>query len=275
MPIAFTRTKLHPGVRREEYEQWIADFVYPQVERIRSVLSYRIYSMRDLDADREDAGPYDYVEVIRVSSLDAYRDEVKHNPAAMAIARELAKWVEVLDALSGESVAPGFDRPASAPLSESAAPVGTTTLTWHAVQHIVDASVYECPEIPDVIISGGRSNGIALFDVGARPEVATMAVVFFSDSLKDSGVHRLYTAYRFEDTSGFVTLSDGTATASAERRAVSLAGNLKFVRGTGRFTGITGEGTYKGHRLASAQDADAYFECSAVYTISSTNSTRT
>src|SRR5947209_13647719 len=96
MPTAFFRTRLKPHVTREDYRKWVVDFVYPRVERIQSVVSHRIYHM-DETVPPSGKVPYDNIEVIRFTNWDDYSADLKNNPAAVEIGKQMSKYVELLD----------------------------------------------------------------------------------------------------------------------------------------------------------------------------------
>jgi REDY-like protein HapK len=68
----FFLNRLHEGTDRAEYEAWIRRVDYP-VARAQDAI--RSYTVTRIDGTLTDEGesPYEYLEVIEISDLDAYR----------------------------------------------------------------------------------------------------------------------------------------------------------------------------------------------------------
>lgn len=106
MTTVFWMSRLKEGVQRDIYEGWLKEFDYVYSRRLNSVLSYRAHRIEG--AFLEGQKPYDYLEVIEVTSLEDYRRELEQNPAARAIAAEWGDYLEVADSLYGEFIPPGM-----------------------------------------------------------------------------------------------------------------------------------------------------------------------
>jgi hypothetical protein len=260
MPTAFFRTKLKQGVTREAYRQWVADFVYPHVEKIQSVISHRIYH---LDETIPPSGklPYDNIEVIKFTNWDDYVSDLQHNPAAAAIAEQMSKYVKVLDSVYGKSIPPGVTH------SEVDTPEpGAKTLKCRTGQHVLKVDFYPIPSTPQGHLMGaGQSAGLAFFESG---EVANLAMAFTVDFPDGrGGTHALYTEFSFEDGSSFVILELGTTTPGADgKTALFDSTSISFVEGSGRFAGIRGGGVMTGKRFAPlGVNADTYLDYTLTY----------
>ena len=68
----FFLNRLHEGADREEYEAWIRRVDYPVARAQDAIRSYTVTRI-DGTLAGEGESPYDYLEVIEISDLDAYR----------------------------------------------------------------------------------------------------------------------------------------------------------------------------------------------------------
>lgn len=109
MSTVFWMSRLKPGVTAADYEKWVREFDYVKAKALSSILSYRVYHLRDsfLEDGRK---PFDYLEVIEVTDLDTYRHQLAEHPAAQAIAEAWGNYVELVHSLSGEFIPPGVSR---------------------------------------------------------------------------------------------------------------------------------------------------------------------
>ena len=108
MPTVFWMSRLKPGVRREDYERWLREFDYVRARELKSIVSYRAYRIEG--AFLEGEKPYDYLEVIEVTDLEAYRRELNEHPAARAIAAQWGDYLDLVGSLHGECIPPGMSR---------------------------------------------------------------------------------------------------------------------------------------------------------------------
>jgi hypothetical protein len=79
--------RLHEGIDREEYERWVREVDLPTARAIPSVRSYDVVRLDG--ALRDNDVPYDYIELLEVSELDAYRRELEQIPERAAFS---AAW---------------------------------------------------------------------------------------------------------------------------------------------------------------------------------------
>jgi hypothetical protein len=247
MPTTFFRTKLKPKVSRADYNKWVADFVYPHVQKIPSVLEHHIYPISG-PAVGKGAAPYDNIEVITVSDVNAYHKDLQTNPAAAAIGAAMPKYVDVLDSAIGDAIAPGFVRAAAT--KEPAK--YKHKMKCRTGQHVNSAQVFPVPSNPPIhTVGSGQGAGLAFFENGDVAALTTGFNVDFPDG--KSGTHALYTQFAFEDGSQFVILEVGTQTSPDGKTADFLATSITFIEGSGagRFAGITGGGTMTGKRYGS------------------------
>jgi hypothetical protein len=107
MPLACFTYKLNSAVTPQAYEAWVADFDYPHVTQIPSVLSQRIYRMRVFVG-----GPksYDYLEIIEFTNLAQYLNDLQNNPAAQEIKAQVFNFVSIVNNAFGDFIPPGVTR---------------------------------------------------------------------------------------------------------------------------------------------------------------------
>lgn len=95
MRVFFFNT-LAAGVGTEDYERWVLECDYPTARSIPSIQSYEVIH---LDASLQNGPvPFDYVEVVEITSIDAYQADLASLPGREAFIGELRSFI-------GESVA--------------------------------------------------------------------------------------------------------------------------------------------------------------------------
>ena len=273
MPTAFFRTKLRPGVTKEDYYAWVSQFVYDRVQQIPSVVGHHIYPM-DGTVLASDPPSYDNIEVISSSSLEEYYYDLQNNPAAADIAQEMNKYVEVLDSVYGSPIPPGIPaaggtephRPGPGKSPKRRTP--QVTLKCRTGQHVIKMAFANVPTTPPGHIMGaGESAGLAFFQDGSVANLSMGFTVDFVDG--KNGTHVLYTKFSFEDGSYFTIVEPGSTTASADGQTATFKSfSIAFVEGSGRFAGIEGHGTMTGTRFAPlGVDADTTLDYVLSYTL--------
>jgi REDY-like protein HapK len=96
MPVVFFLNKLRDGITGENYESWVRDVDYPTARALKTIKSYVVArTATTLDGA---PSPYDYVERVEVTDIDAYRAELAGAPG---MENFFAEW----SARVGESVA--------------------------------------------------------------------------------------------------------------------------------------------------------------------------
>jgi REDY-like protein HapK len=68
----FVFNRLHEGADPDEYEAWIRRVDYPVARAQGAITSYTVTRI-DGTLSGEGESPYDYVEVIEITDLEAYR----------------------------------------------------------------------------------------------------------------------------------------------------------------------------------------------------------
>ena len=105
MATVFWMSRLKSGVAANDYETWVQDFDYAKARELPSLRSYQTYRIQAPFLEAESV-PFDYLEVIEVTDLEAYRRELSEHPAAQAIAQEWGDYVELVYSLSGTLIPP-------------------------------------------------------------------------------------------------------------------------------------------------------------------------
>ncbi len=95
MPVVFFLNKLRPDVRGEDYERWVREVDYPTARALSTITSY-VVARTEATLEGQPS-PYDYVERVEITDLDAYRRELA-DPSMADFSRQ---W----SALVGESLA--------------------------------------------------------------------------------------------------------------------------------------------------------------------------
>lgn len=94
--------RLHDGVTPADYEQWVRDVDYPFARGLESVRDYRVIRLHGtLDGDRP---PYDYVEVVEITDVEAYQAETSGGAAMAAFVRDWSSFVGNSIAVFGEEI---------------------------------------------------------------------------------------------------------------------------------------------------------------------------
>ena len=69
---AFFLNKLRDGVDPREYERFVREVDYPFASRVPTIRSYVVTRLDGL-LEGEGKPPYDYLEVVEITEVDAYR----------------------------------------------------------------------------------------------------------------------------------------------------------------------------------------------------------
>jgi len=93
VPTVFWFSTLKPDVRPEDYEHWARTVDYVQAKKIPSILSYRIYRLHGTYTDTATLS-YDYLEIVEVTSIEAYRKDISQHPAAQVIIAEIGNYID-------------------------------------------------------------------------------------------------------------------------------------------------------------------------------------
>jgi hypothetical protein len=144
----------------------------------------------------------------------------------------------------------------------------TYTMKCRETGHTAKVNVIEVDDVPGHIIGVGEFPGMWSCDDGS---VATTSTKDMFDYIKGSGKIHGYNVATFEDGSTLCIRYQGTATPEANGKTSRWEATCEFSKGTGRFEGIQGGGSFTGKRLASTPGAGAqyYVDYDLTYTLPS------
>lgn len=95
----FFLNRLREGVDPAHYERWVREVDYPLARRLPTIRSYFVTRLDGL-LDKDGEPPYDYLEVVEITALEAYRRDLSPGSSA-----ELERFVEAWSSFVGESLA--------------------------------------------------------------------------------------------------------------------------------------------------------------------------
>jgi hypothetical protein len=98
----FFLNRLREGADRAAYEAWIREVDYPVARRQDAILSYEVTRLAGT-LDGTSPAPYDYLEVLEVTDLDAYR-ALGQKPEFEQLLAEWSEFVAEAVVVHGEVV---------------------------------------------------------------------------------------------------------------------------------------------------------------------------
>jgi hypothetical protein len=98
----FFLNRLHEGADREEYEAWIRRVDYPVARAQGAITSYTVTRVGGTLSGEGDS-PYDYLEVIEITDLEAYR-ALGSLPEFEELLREWSQYVAEAVMIHGEVI---------------------------------------------------------------------------------------------------------------------------------------------------------------------------
>lgn len=98
----FFLARLRPGVTPEEYEAWVERVDYPRVRTISAILEYRV--MRITAGLEGEKPPFDYIERVVVTDVEAYQHERKSRADRPQFIEEIGRLIEPAHAFVTEVV---------------------------------------------------------------------------------------------------------------------------------------------------------------------------
>jgi hypothetical protein len=141
------------------------------------------------------------------------------------------------------------------------------TMKARQTQHTTKAHIIEVGDVPGHILAAYEAAGLVFIENG---EVATLSSRGMIDYTQGSGTAQGYNLHTYEDGSTTWSKWRGTATAAPGGKT-STEGTWEYVKGTGRFEGIQGAGTFIARRLAPVRGAgdQNYADITGTYTLPS------
>jgi hypothetical protein len=95
----FFFNRLHEGVAGEDYERWVREVDYPKARSIPAIVSYEVVKV---DGPLRDAGvPYDYIEVVEITDVDAYRADLADLPGREEFVAQIRSFIGPANAVVG------------------------------------------------------------------------------------------------------------------------------------------------------------------------------
>jgi len=98
----FFLNRLHEGADRDEYEAWIRRVDYPVARAQGAITSYTVTRI-DGTLSGEGASPYDYLEVIEITDLEAYR-ALGELPEFQQLLKEWSQFVAEAEMIHGDVI---------------------------------------------------------------------------------------------------------------------------------------------------------------------------
>jgi hypothetical protein len=98
----FFLNRLHEGADPEEYEGWIRRVDYPVARAQGAIRSYTVTRIEGT-LSGGGASPYDYLEVIEITDLDAYR-ALGELPEFQQLLQEWSQYVAEAEMIHGDVI---------------------------------------------------------------------------------------------------------------------------------------------------------------------------
>ncbi len=149
-----------------------------------------------------------------------------------------------------------------------APPAGAETAKGRSVYHFVKIERVEVGDVPGHVVGLAEHRGLMSLETG---EVATHIGRLTFDYTNGSGAFHGNNLLTFEDGSSKIFKAQGKTT--AQPSGVSkFEASYAYVKGTGRFEGIEGTGSFTGKRIAPlipGASAECYLDFTETYTLPS------
>jgi hypothetical protein len=142
------------------------------------------------------------------------------------------------------------------------------TAKGRSVYHFVKIERIEVGDVPGHVIGVAEHRGLMSLDTG---EVATHISRLTLDYTNGSGTFQGYNSVSFDDGSTKIFKAQGRTTAQTGGVSTFEA-TYTYLKGTGRFEGIQGTGSFTGKRIApltAGASADCYLDFTETYTLPS------
>jgi len=135
------------------------------------------------------------------------------------------------------------------------------TVKGRLVSHVTKEESIEVGDVPGHVLGVVEYKGLVFFENG---EVATISEVETFEATKGSFTFQIYSTLAFEDGSTQIMKGHGTSTPQ-EGKPELAKGTCSYIRGTGRFEGIKGSGSWSGKWFESI--ATYYGDFTWIYTL--------
>jgi len=144
----------------------------------------------------------------------------------------------------------------------------TYTMKCRESGHFPKMHIIEVGDVAGHILGVSEAAGVRSCDDGS---VATNSHKIAFELTKGSGISHGYFLHTFEDGSTLWEKYQNTITPSPDGKTGRYEATFEYMRGTGRFEGIQGGGTFTGKRLAPTPGAAAQYliDITGTYTLPS------
>ena len=86
-----------------EFENWVKNTDYVTAPKLKSLISFSVFKNSDVNETS-----FDYFEVIRVSSLEAFEEDMKTEEFESLVA-SFTKMAKVIEEIKGDFLEPGYN----------------------------------------------------------------------------------------------------------------------------------------------------------------------
>ena len=133
------------------------------------------------------------------------------------------------------------------------------------VYSIFKAEAAKVGDVPGHVVGVAEGSGL---NFPEKDEPAAYSVQFMFDYVNGSGLHSGYCMTTWKDGSTTVVKVEGTTMATQGGKISLFEGTYTYVKGTGRYAGINGGGSYTGKRVTPlAAGAFCYSDATETYTL--------
>jgi hypothetical protein len=91
MTTVYWLVKLRPGVSADAYQRFVQTVDYPEIPNIASIRSYRSNRVAGSLPEGKEL-PFDFIDVVEVTDLEAYLRDLKEHPAVARVHRSRRTW---------------------------------------------------------------------------------------------------------------------------------------------------------------------------------------
>lgn len=148
-------------------------------------------------------------------------------------------------------------------------PILAETVKFRVINYISKVEIIPIEDVEGHMVGVYQRRGLALFDDGG---VATETSCASFDGIKGKGTFQGYSKLTYEDGSTTVSKYQGRMWRIQDGKIRLEEGSGEYVRGTGRFKGITGTLTWTGKRFtpySKEVGADNLLDVTAIYSLPS------
>jgi hypothetical protein len=135
-------------------------------------------------------------------------------------------------------------------------------IAYRAVYHVQKVETVEVGDVPGHVVGFSVTPGLIFMTKGpAKGEIGTRKAITSIDIMNGKGSFTGYYTYTFPDGSTMYDKASGTFTSVDGGKKSALEGTVEFTRGTGKFAGMKGKGTFKGERVGPPEaGGDGYVD---------------